>query len=59
MVVILVYFKYIKRFEDTASVAFHVETGHLIFSAKQVTDFYMKRNTNLKSIKQKMRGNLI
>ena len=30
------------------SVAFHIETSHLICSAKQMTGFYTKRNTVLK-----------
>ena len=28
-------------------VAFNIETRHLIYSAKQMTGFYMKRNTGL------------
>ena len=28
-------------------VSFHIETSHLICSAKQMTDFYMKCNTGL------------
>ena len=30
------------------SFAFHIETSHLISSANQMTDFYMKCNTELK-----------
>ena len=30
------------------SVAFHIETSHLFCRAKQMTGFYMKRNTGLK-----------
>ena len=30
------------------SAAFHIETSHLFCSAKQMTGFYMKRNTGLK-----------
>ena len=30
------------------NVAFHVETSHLFCSAKQMTGFYMERNTGLK-----------
>ena len=30
------------------SVAFHIETSHLFSSAKQMTGFYMKRNTGQK-----------
>ena len=33
------------------SVAFHIETGHLFCSTKQMTAFYIKRNTGLKWIK--------
>ena len=31
-----------------SSVAFHVETSDLFCSAKEMIDFYMKRNTGLK-----------
>ena len=33
------------------SVAFHIETSHLIFTAKQMSDFYMKCNTELVWVK--------
>ena len=33
------------------NVAFHIETSHLFCFAKQVTGFYMKRNTGLKWVK--------
>ena len=33
------------------SVVFHIETSHLLFRAKQMTGFYMKRNTRLKWVK--------
>ena len=33
------------------SVAFHIETSHLICKAKQMTGFYMKCNTGLKWVK--------
>ena len=33
------------------SFAFHIETSHLFCSAKQLTGFYMKRNTELEWIK--------
>ena len=29
-------------------VAYHTETSHLIYRAKQITSFYMKRNNGLK-----------
>ena len=32
------------------SVAFHIESSNLICSAKQMTSFYMKRNTGLKRV---------
>ena len=32
------------------SVAFHIETSHLICIANQMTGFYMKCNTGLKSV---------
>ena len=32
------------------SVTFHIETSHLICSAKQITGFYMKYNTGLKEL---------
>ena len=32
------------------SVAFHIETSHFFCSAKQMTGFYMKRNTGLKQV---------
>ena len=32
------------------SVAFHIETRHLICSANQITGFYMKCNTGLKGV---------
>ena len=28
-----------------ASIAFHIETSHLFYRAKQMTGFYMKHNT--------------
>ena len=31
-----------------SSVAFHIETSHLIYTANQVTGFYMKCNSGLK-----------
>ena len=34
------------------SVAFHIETSHLIYHANQVTGFYMECNTGLKWVKQ-------
>ena len=34
-----------------SSVAFHMETSHLICSANQITVFYVKRNTRLKWVK--------
>ena len=34
-----------------ASVAFHIETSHLICIANQMTGFYMKRNAELKWVK--------
>ena len=33
------------------SVAFQMETSHLVCEAKQVTGFYIKRSTNLKWLK--------
>ena len=33
-----------------ASVAFHIETSHLICDANQITGFYMKCNTFFKDI---------
>ena len=33
------------------SIAFHIETSHLICSANQMTGFYMKCNTELKWVK--------
>ena len=34
------------------SVAFYIETGHLICRAKQITVVYMKRNTGLEWVKK-------
>ena len=34
-----------------SSVVFHVETSHLFCRAKQMTGFYMKRNTGLECVK--------
>ena len=46
----------IRRFFPTSifrpSVVFHIETSHLFCSAKQMTGFYMKRNTGLKWVKR-------
>ena len=39
-------------FDIETSVAFHVETSHLICTSNQMTGFYMKCNTRLKWIKQ-------
>ena len=33
------------------SVAFHIETNHLIFNAWKMTGLYMKRNTGLNRVK--------
>ena len=33
------------------SVAFHIETNLLIFNARKMTGFYMKRNTGLNRVK--------
>ena len=33
------------------NLAFHIETSHFIHKAKQMTIFYMKRNTGLKWVK--------
>ena len=33
------------------SVAFYIETSHLFCKAKQMTGFYMKRNTGMKWVK--------
>ena len=41
------FFTYLTHF----SVAFHIETGHLICSANQMTGFYMKRSAGLKWVK--------
>ena len=38
-----------------ASVAFHKETSYLLCRAKKMTGFYMKRNTELKWIKESLR----
>ena len=38
------------------SVAFHIETSHLICCANQMTGFYMKRNTGLKWVKGDIEG---
>ena len=38
------------------SVAFHIETSHLFCFAKQITGFYMKRNTALKWVKKQYRN---
>ena len=34
------------------SVVIHIENNHLICSAKQITGFYMNRNTGLKQVNQ-------
>ena len=39
-------------FDIETSVAFHVETSHLICTSNQMTGFYMKCNTRLKWIKR-------
>ena len=33
------------------SVMFHVEASHVFYRAKQMTGFYMKRNTGVKWVK--------
>ena len=33
-----------------SSVAFHIESSHLFYKAKQITGFYMERNTRLKRL---------
>ena len=41
--------KIFKSFQT--SIAFHIETIHLFFGAKKMTDFYIKCNTGLKWVK--------
>ena len=36
------------------SIVFHTETSHLICTANQMSDFYMKCNTGLKGVKKSL-----
>ena len=40
-----------------SSVTFHIETGHLFFRPNEITDFYVKCNTRLKSVKKNEKWN--
>ena len=39
-----------KDYTLSSKVAFHIETSHLFWSTKQMTGFYMKRNTGMKRV---------
>ena len=49
--VLLHYVDLVRIYPFQTSVAFHIETSRLFCRAKQMIGFYMKRNTELKRVK--------